>query len=200
MSSDNRKKIEVEALPMKDSLAGGNIYRFQKYMLKSISNWEDYDYNDWLYYLELIKNKPLKLYIFFPFIYKILGIQIIHEYKKLNEVNESSRKYVDFGINENRLHINNLTENDLKLYQKEKIAMNKALEIRNRLISQGAILYENYILTIRSGDWKKSKTYQKKIKREDFTKIKVESIIQDRFLAWENDIEAFKAKLKKDKQ
>ena len=83
MCSDNKEKIEAIALPIRGILGNGLRSRFQENMLKRISDWENFKYNDWLYFLELIKNEPLKIYAFFPFVYKILGIQILHKYEKL---------------------------------------------------------------------------------------------------------------------
>ena len=194
MNSENKEKIEAIALPNRGILASGDRSKFQEHMLKRISDWENFEYNDWLYFLELIKNDPFKIYSFFPFVYRILGIQILHKFEKLESVNEESKKYVNHGMSENRFFTNYLTGSDLTLYQREKTAMNKTIEIRNRLTSQGAIPNNNYTLGLSEhiGNWKKYRIYRRRINREDFTTISIEDSKQDKYLFEERDLTQFK--------
>ena len=123
-----------------------------------------------------------------------MGIQILHKYEKLEGVNEETKKYVHHGMSENRFSTNYLNESDLRLYQREKTAMEKTIEIRNKLTAQGAIPNENYTLRIgeQIGNYKKFRSYRRKIKRKNFTTISIEDSKQDKYLFEERDLTQYK--------
>ncbi len=166
---------------------------FREWMVKEIQLWEDFDYKNWLFILDQIKNEPLNLYSFFPFIYRILGIEIMHEFESLKNVDKEVLRYVNKGKG---FHIHSLRGSDLTFYKKNKAAINKAYEIRNKLILQGAKPNNKYTLCFGEeiGNWKKYRLYRRKIKREDFTTVSIEDSKQDKFLFEERDLEQYRKK------
>ncbi|MEM9822912.1 MAG: hypothetical protein AAF985_17665 [Bacteroidota bacterium] len=154
---------------------------FRSWMVKEMHLWEDLDYQDWLLILDKIKNESLNLYAFFSFVYRILGIEILPEFALLKNVDEAVRKYVDQG---KEFPLHTLSASDLVFYKKNAVAINKAFDIRSKLILQGAKANENFTLSLgeQIGNWKKYRIYRRKVKRADFARISIEDSKQEQYL------------------
>ena len=84
-------------------------------MMSQFYLWSSFEYIDWISYLDFIKTNPLKLYAFLPFVTKVLGIDMIPDFCKLEKVPIEISEYVN-GIEASHYYF--LRESDISFYNK----------------------------------------------------------------------------------
>jgi len=163
----------------------GSVLIYREEMVKCFELWSDFDYKDWLIVLDEIKNHPLKLYTFLIFLSRIIGIEIIHEFRSLKDVKEEVLNYVGEGKGISMYRIN---KNDLEFYGQNKEVIDKVYNSIDKLKTQGAIPIQSYTLHHRRYDGKLIQKYRKIIGRREFTTFKIGEICQDKYLYDQREI------------
>jgi len=120
----------------------GGSSRFSKAMLSLYQEWNDFPYTFWIEAIELIKNNPLDLYSYIPFTYRMLGIDLLPQFYLFDDINESTRTYIDDAISDNH-GLTHIFRSDLSTIEKfgGEMFLN-LIGISNKLEKEGAIKVE----------------------------------------------------------
>jgi len=117
--------------------ATGSSSMFHPFIFNNFNEWKDKPLSFWLAILEEIKNKPLSLYLFLPFSYLYLGIDLINNYFSLKNISKESLEYVRDCLDEKYRWLY-LYESDLRLITKINSSIFKEIiEVKTNLSKQG---------------------------------------------------------------
>lgn len=137
----------------------GSSSMFHPFIFNTFDEWKDKPLSFWLDILEDIKNRPLCLYLFLPFAYIFLGINLVEEYFNLKNVSDESLEYVRNSLGE-EYHWLFLRESDINMASKiNHNILNEAITIKKKLSQQGGKPVDQIFL---------SKRTPQKVDRDDF--------------------------------
>lgn len=163
----------------------GSVSTTKDLLLEKYDLWKSFNYTDWLIVLEKIKNHPLKLYGFITFAYIILGIELIHEFLNLKEVDQKVILYFDRGT---RFPIHSISERDIKYYQNNKLVIEEIQKTTTTFKDQGAIIIEEYPVRTRKVVENLIKRYVRIVKRTEITKIAPNELCEEKYLVSEKRV------------
>jgi len=111
---------------------------FCSVMLSKISIWSNFPLQFWLACLEKIKNRPLSLYAYIPFTYKILGIDLIASFWNLNDLQFDTIEYMKDSLRDDHrlLYLSEIDLGVLKQFDSDIFL--DLIKIKERLVKDGA--------------------------------------------------------------
>ena len=125
----------------------GSAARFQPFMFSEINDWKNKDLQFWKGILAEIRNKPLSLYIYIPFTYKFLGINLLEQFFSYQDISEETLNYVKNSLDEKYRWLY-LTKMELNIIKKVDINIFRTLiDVKKNLMLEGAIPVEELLLS-----------------------------------------------------
>ncbi|MEL6560257.1 MAG: hypothetical protein AAFQ94_18860 [Bacteroidota bacterium] len=125
----------------------GSATRFQPHMFSNIKDWKDKDLQFWEGILEEIRDRPMCLYIYIPFTYKFLGINLLDQFFQYQDISQQTINYVKNSLEEKYRWLY-LTKMEINIIKKEDFNIfNILIDIKNNLILQGATTVEELYLS-----------------------------------------------------
>ena len=163
----------------------GSISQTTNQLVEKSQIWLDFNYADWKIILKRIKNEPLKLYSYITFAYKVLGLELIHEFSRLPEIKKEVLEYVDDG---KRFPIHSIDERDIKYFLKNKFVIDGVINLQSKYKDQGANVVEQYKVRSRRKVGDVIKRYVRIINRKELTSITSKDLVEEQYLVSERRI------------
>ena len=82
------------------NLKTGSDSMFIPFMLSTIEEWKEAPLSLWEAILDEIKDKPLSLYLYLPFTYKFLGIDLIIRFYNLKDISKDTLTYINDSLSD----------------------------------------------------------------------------------------------------
>lgn len=121
------------------NLETGSHTLFTPFVLSIANDWINKPLRYWYDILYCVQNNPISLYLYIPFSYKYLGINLIPTFMGLNTVNDEAKRYVEDSLKE-ELHWLGLYPSDIGMIKREnKSLFSDFVLTKKRLTDQGAI-------------------------------------------------------------
>jgi len=180
-----KEKNDIIETVTKKVRENGSVSIYQEEMIKCFDLWSGFDYTDWLKILNNIKNHPLRLYAFFPFMSRIIGIEILHEFRSLKGVKDMVLNYIGEGKG---ISMYTIDMGDVRFYAQNEEVIDKIYNSIDKLKKQGAIPVQSYTLYYRRHNGELIQKYKKTIVRQEFTMLQIGEICQDKYLYDQREI------------
>lgn len=125
----------------------GSSTRFQPHMFSNINDWKDKDLQFWEGILEEVRDRPLCLYIYIPFTYKFLGINLLDKFFQYQDISEETIHYVKDSLEEKYRWLY-LSKMELDIIKKvDSNIFNTLIGIKKNLMLEGAHPVEELLLS-----------------------------------------------------
>lgn len=174
LSDRNKRVNNVLNLIRED----GSVLATSNQLLEKYTKWINFDYEDWIVILNTIRNEPLKLYAFITFAYRVLGINLVHEFLKIEEIKQEVAEYVNKGQN---LPIQSISDRDIIYFQENRKVIEEINKNIIRYKKQGAKVIKEYKVLSRKVDKNIIFRYVRIINREELTEIKLEELVENKY-------------------
>ena len=98
--------------------------------------WKNYSLKDWQEILDQIKNYPLSLYVFIPFTYKFLGVNLIDDFFNLDGLSQEAESYIKDSIKGDFCFLC-ISAMDISIFKKGELTVMELLKLKGKLINEG---------------------------------------------------------------
>lgn len=125
----------------------GSTSMFNPFMFSNISSWKDKPLSFWEDILDEIRNKPLSLYLYLPFVYKFLGIDMIPKFLGYDDISESTSDYMRDSLDEKSHWLYFFPSDVGMINDTDKVIFEEFVVVKKKLVAQGAIPVNTIILS-----------------------------------------------------
>ena len=129
--------MELKKLIIHNLKTGSNSM-FIPFMLSTIEEWKEAPLSLWEAILDEIKDKPLSLYLYLPFTYKFLGIDLIIRFYNLKDISKDTLTYINDSLSDKN-HWLYLFQSEINMIIRQNGSIfNDLILIKESLTNQGA--------------------------------------------------------------